>query len=107
LTPKILTAFSTVYYLRTRWFKTSGIFKSWRSFKEYMREKHNPPEVSAEELKDFAAWLGLEPKDLFDIAKTSPKGIYMKINSKFKEKKINEEKKKSYIKCLACFYKSK
>ena len=90
-----LTAFGAVYYLRVRWFKTSGIFKSWRGFKEYMREKHDPPEVSAEEIKDFAEWLGLEPKDLFDIPKTSPKGIYTRINSEFKGKKINEEKRKS------------
>ncbi len=102
-----LAAFGAVYYLRARWFKTSGIFKSWRSFKGYMREKHNPPEVSAEELKDFASWLGLEPKDLFDISKKDAGGIYTRINSEFKEEKINEEKKKSYINCLACFYKNK
>lgn len=102
-----LTAFSFVYYLRARWFKSSGIFKSWRGFKEYMRERHNPPEVSAEEIKDFATWLGLDPKDLFDIPKKGPKEIYKRINSEFKEKKITEEKKKSYIKCLACFYKNK
>lgn len=102
-----LTAFGAVYYLRNRWFKSSGIFKSWRGFKEYMRERHNPPEVSAEEIKDFAAWLGLEPKDLFDIPKKDAGGIYNRISSEFKEKKINEKKKKSYINCLANFYKNK
>ena len=102
-----LTAFGAVYYLRVRWFKASGIFKSWRGFREYMREKHDLPEVSAEEITEFAAWLGIDPKALFDIPKKDVGGIYKRINSEFKEKKINGEKKKSYIKCLASFYKNK
>ncbi len=95
-----LGAFCALYYFRARWLKNVGIFKSWRTFQEYLIENHELPEVSEKEKKDFVKWADLSLKDLLKTPLKNSKMIYYRISNEYKAQKISEEDKKKYTKCL-------